>query len=258
MIRRNVVPSSIFRSVFFIGLVLISAKAQGVKVDLPRDLRNAVPDRAALSELAIVLAIPNETELYLNGKPIEKNSFGDAIHRLILGKSETQKVVYLACGASISYRVVVKILNVVRDQDIGQIGLMVYSAATPNVFPVEVPLPWKADEDISKLKPNPLTLLAEISSDQKLSLNHDTDGLGTDTLRLQRWLERLFEDRTRQHAYAIGMETRGDLPLAQRIEKTVFVKGALSLKYIDVLRVIDAVTGSGAHPVGLQIDALPE
>jgi len=53
-------------------------------------------------------------------------------------------------------------------------------------------------------------------------------------------------------------ETRADLPLAQRIEKTVFVKGTLSLKYIDVLRVIDAVKGSGAHPVGLQIDGLPE
>ena len=47
-------------------------------------------------------------------------------------------------------------------------------------------------------------------------------------------------------------------PLAQRIEKTVFVKGTLSLKYVDVLRVIDAVKGSGAHPVGLQIDDLPE
>jgi len=38
----------------------------------------------------------------------------------------------------------------------------------------------------------------------------------------------------------------------------VFVKGTLSLKYVDVLRVIDAVKGSGAHPVGLQIDGLPE
>jgi biopolymer transport protein ExbD len=54
------------------------------------------------------------------------------------------------------------------------------------------------------------------------------------------------------------METRADLSLAQRIEKTVFVKGALSLKYVDVLRVIDAVKGSGAHPVGLQIDDLRE
>jgi biopolymer transport protein ExbD len=75
---------------------------------------------------------------------------------------------------------------------------------------------------------------------------------------LQRWLECLFENRTRQRAYAVGMETRADLPLAQRIEKTVFVKGTLSLKYADVLRVIDAVKGAGAHPVGLQIDDLHE
>ena len=269
--RRHDVPGFIFRAAFFIGFLSIFAPAQGVKVDLPQDFRNAVP--ADLSAAA-VLSIPDEHELYLNGKRIAENSLGEEIKRLLQAKSERQKIVYLTCGASIPYRAVIEALNLVRAQDINQIGLVVDSAATdsavPKMFLVEVPQSWKPGEDISKLKPNPLTLVAAVSPDGKLMLNHESgpqrqlcfasapNGLGTDPLRLQRWLECLFEQRTRQHAYAIGMETRGDLPLAQRIEKTVFVKGALSLKYVDVLRLIDAVKGSGAHPVGLQIDDLPE
>jgi len=275
MKRRHDVLGLNFCFVFLVAFLFTSANAQDVKVDLPRDFRNAVPDRTLVTESAIVLAIPNENELYLNGKAVDKNALGSKIDRLMQGTSAGDKIAYLACGGSIPYRVVIEILNVVRDQDVGKIGLIVDSAATGQfvlrIFSVDVPLRRKEDEEISKLKPNPLTLVGAVSSDGKLTLNQESgpkrrqlcfdsvpDGLGTDPLRLQRWLECLFEDRTRQRAYAIGMETRGDLPLAQRIEKTVFVKAARSLKYVDVLRVIDAVKGSGAHPVGLQIDGLPE
>jgi biopolymer transport protein ExbD len=54
------------------------------------------------------------------------------------------------------------------------------------------------------------------------------------------------------------METRTDLPESQRIEKTVFVKAPRSVKYGDVVKVIDAIKGAGANPVGLQVDDLPQ
>src|ERR687896_44215 len=40
------------------------------------------------------------------------------------------------------------------------------------------------------------------------------------------------------------------------IEKTVFIKAPESFKYGEVVKVIDAVKGAGATPVGLQVDAL--
>jgi biopolymer transport protein ExbD len=43
----------------------------------------------------------------------------------------------------------------------------------------------------------------------------------------------------------------------QRFEKTVFVKAPRALKYGDVVKVIDAIKGAGANPVGLQVDDLP-
>ena len=48
-----------------------------------------------------------------------------------------------------------------------------------------------------------------------------------------------------------------DLTEDQKIEKTVFVKAPRSLKYGEVVKVIDAIKGAGASPVGLQVDDLP-
>jgi len=45
--------------------------------------------------------------------------------------------------------------------------------------------------------------------------------------------------------------------MEQRIEKTVFVKAPRTMKYGDVVKVIDAIKGAGANPVGLQVDDLP-
>ena len=53
------------------------------------------------------------------------------------------------------------------------------------------------------------------------------------------------------------METASTTPEDQRIEKTVFVKAPRALKYGDVVKVIDAIKGAGASPVGLQVDDLP-
>jgi biopolymer transport protein ExbD len=54
------------------------------------------------------------------------------------------------------------------------------------------------------------------------------------------------------------METRTDLPEDERLERTVFVKAPRSMKYGDVVKVIDAIKGAGASPVGLQVDDLPQ
>ena len=48
-----------------------------------------------------------------------------------------------------------------------------------------------------------------------------------------------------------------NIPEDQRIEKTVFVKAPRALPYGNVVKVIDAIKGAGANPVGLQVDDLP-
>jgi biopolymer transport protein ExbD len=52
------------------------------------------------------------------------------------------------------------------------------------------------------------------------------------------------------------MLAHADLPDSQRVEKTVFIKAPRSITYGEVARVMDGLKGSGANPIGLQLDDL--
>ena len=135
---------------------------------------------------------------------------------------------------------------------------MVVSPLKPSRFKADIPTQRDPNEDLSKLKPNPLTLVVSISPDLQLKLNQDEIGSVNDTGPLSQKLTQVFQQRKEQRAYRVGMETRTELPEEERIEKTVFVKAPRSLKYGDVVKVIDAIKGAGASPVGLQVDDLPQ
>lgn len=135
---------------------------------------------------------------------------------------------------------------------------MVVTPLKPSRFKADIPTQRDPNEDLSQLKPNPLTLVVSIDSGLQLKLNQDNMGSVNDTGPLAQKLTRVFQDRKTQRAYKTGMETRTDLTEEERIEKTVFVKAPRSLRYGDVVKVIDAIKGAGANPVGLQVDDLPQ
>ena len=134
---------------------------------------------------------------------------------------------------------------------------MVVTPLKPSRFKADIPTQRDPNEDLSKLKPNPLTLVVTISQDLQIKLNQDSLGSVNDTAPLAQKLALTFKDRKDQRAYRIGMENRQDLKEDDRIEKTVFVKAPRAAKYGDVVKVIDAIKGAGASPVGLQVDDLP-
>jgi biopolymer transport protein ExbD len=100
--------------------------------------------------------------------------------------------------------------------------------------------------------------VVSISSDLQLRLNQDAMGSVNDTAPLSSKLRQVFQARKEQRAYKPGMETRVDVPEEERIEKTVFIKAPRGMRYEDVVKVIDAIKGAGANPVGLQVDDLPQ
>jgi biopolymer transport protein ExbD len=150
---------------------------------------------------------------------------------------------------------------------------MVITPLKPSRFQANVPTQRDPNEDLSRLKPNPLTLVLSITSDLKLKLNNKdapetgepcfqvVNGYGSvnDTANLSKCLAYTFQKRTQEHAYKPGMETASaNVKDEDRIEKTVFVKAPRSLAYGEVVKVIDAIKGAGANPVGLQVDDLPQ
>ena len=135
---------------------------------------------------------------------------------------------------------------------------MVVTPLKPSRFKADIPTQRDPQEDLSKLKPNPLTLVVSIAPDLSIKLNQDAMGSVNDTTPLSQRLTQVFKQRKEQRAYKVGMETRSELPEEERIEKTVFVKAPRTAKYGDVVKVIDAIKGAGASPVGLQVDDLPQ
>jgi biopolymer transport protein ExbD len=101
-------------------------------------------------------------------------------------------------------------------------------------------------------------LVVSIASDLSIKLNQDNMGSVNDTAPLAQRLAGVFQQRKDQRAYKVGMETAANVTEEDRIEKTVFVKAPRALKYGDVVKVIDAIKGAGANPVGLQVDDLPQ
>lgn len=130
---------------------------------------------------------------------------------------------------------------------------MVVSPLRPARFMTKTaPVPDETPAD-----PPSLGLVVTIKRDGSLLLNRNANmGSVLDTGKLSMALHDVFEQRLRNGAFRSELRDRVDLPDVARVEKTVFIKAPRAIPYLDVMRVLDAIKGAGASPVGLQIDAL--
>jgi len=126
---------------------------------------------------------------------------------------------------------------------------MVITPLKPSRFEAKVPAEPKDQQNVN-VKPNPLTLVVAINKETKgITLNNDALGDVSDTEKLYNRLNEIFRDRTNNGVFREG---------TNEIEKTIFVKSPKSVRYGDVVKVIDAAKAAGASPIGLQIDDLTD
>jgi biopolymer transport protein ExbD len=135
---------------------------------------------------------------------------------------------------------------------------MVITPLKPARFKAVVPRPVKDDRVM--LSPQTLVVSVERDLSLKLLLGKDVvaeatvgDSGGVAVRLASEWRERKLAGE-----WKLGLAARTDLAPDDRIERTVFVRAPRSLAYGEVARVIDAVKGAGAQPVGLQTDELPD
>ena len=128
--------------------------------------------------------------------------------------------------------------------------------------PFKVLVPEKSEEMSAQAEQSPRTLIVAIDKTQKVTLtrgaNQIADGAVEDPSNIATRLATEFKERRDQQIWKEGMESRAELSPDERIEKTVFVKAPQNFKYGDVVKVIDAIKGAGANPVGLQTEALEQ
>ena len=124
---------------------------------------------------------------------------------------------------------------------------MVITPVKPSRFEAKVPAEPKDQQNVD-VKPNPLTLVVSINqATRQITLNNEAAGTVDEPEALTNQLLEIFKQRE-------ANDVRSEV--TNQIEKTIFIKSPTSIKYGDVVRVIDAVKLSGAQPIGLQIDDL--
>jgi biopolymer transport protein ExbD len=127
---------------------------------------------------------------------------------------------------------------------------MVITPLKPSRFEAKVPAEPKPEDQTVIPKPNPLTLVVAINkADRTITLNNEAAGDVSDPAALTNKLSEIFKGRENNGVFREG---------TNEVEKTLFIKSPRSVKYGDVVKVIDAVKQAGAQPIGLQIDDLTE
>src|SRR5688500_9014665 len=152
-------------------------------------------------------------------------------------------------------------INVTPLIDILLVLLIIFMVITPTRparFKALVPSPPPVDE---RIRMSRLTLVVEVDAARRLRLirGDETVAEGTvgDASAVSARLAAEWRERKLRGEWRSELSARADLPPDERIERTVFVRAPRSARYGEVARVIDAVKGAGAQPVGLQTDALP-
>jgi biopolymer transport protein ExbD len=124
---------------------------------------------------------------------------------------------------------------------------MIITPVKPSRFEAKVPAEPKEQQNL-EVKPNPLTLVISINkANRGVLLNNEQAGSIDDPTALTTRLGEIFKERTNNGVFKEN---------SNEIEKTVFIKSPTSVRYGDVVKVIDAAKTAGAQPIGLQIDDL--
>jgi biopolymer transport protein TolR len=141
-------------------------------------------------------------------------------------------------------------INVTPLIDVLLVLLIIFMVVTPlKPKRFKTLIPEQQQNTPADATPSKLTLRVDILKDSKLQLNGEDFGSINDTGKLSARLSDVLRQREEQRVTKFGTDI---------IEKTVFIKAPESFKYGDVVKVIDAVKGAGATPVGLQVDALDQ
>lgn len=226
------------------------------KSPLPRDMKFAEEDYDVRKESACVITANDDNGNFLIGKEqISKAQLTEKITAMMEDKTPEKRIVYIEGAETVKYQTIVDLFNSIRKADVDKVGLVVIK--TDNEKPgarattLEVKLPPDSDEIKPKPlpKPNPLTLVVYIDKTKNVFLNKAAMGNSGETANLMKNLTDVFKQREENGIFREG---------TNEVEKNTFLKASLSLNYGDAAKVIDAMKGSGAQPITIQIDDLQD
>jgi biopolymer transport protein ExbD len=152
---------------------------------------------------------------------------------------------WLACSKApqVEQSIIIVKVPLVPDKTLSQEEI--YWRSQKLLFPqIEIPNP------IPEGLPNDDSLfLVSLEKDGKIKLNSEVIGSLDNPEILRQTLKQIFQQRTENGVFE---------PNSNKIAKAVAIKAPLSMKYGDFLKIAEAVKESGAEPIVLQVDELPD
>jgi len=152
-------------------------------------------------------------------------------------------------------------INVTPLIDILLVLLIIFMVVTP-LKPARFKAWAPSTPENKDAKISQLTLVVAVAPDLSLKLwmgnEVIAEGSAEDAGAVAARLAAEWRERKTAGKWKAELAARTDLPPDERVERTVFVRAPRTIRYGEVARVIDAVKGSGAQPVGLQTEQLPD
>ncbi|PYS85994.1 MAG: hypothetical protein DMF62_17375 [Acidobacteria bacterium] len=252
--------------VLFIGtaaaipFLIDGPKRKNEIVNLPANVEYADSDSDIEKESSMVLTLTADNRLYDRqkngaegpGTIITREELPEKLAQFFETKTPDKRIVYIKADSNTPYENVLQVFDSIRRAEVDKVGLIVIGKKdeddpyqiSPEMFEVRLPAPV---DDTDLVKPNPLTLVAALDKEGRLKLNGEGMGTIGDSENLEARLKEVFAERE------INGVFRED---SNEIEKTIFLKVAKSNKYGDFIKLVQAVRGAGAHPIGIQIDEI--
>jgi len=181
-------------------------------------------------------------------KPITKEELPGRVESSMATKSPERRIVYFKGDTSIALENVIAVFDSITKADIDKVGLVVSgkkNAEDPyqlhlRRFELKLHRQPKTDADVI---PSPLPLIVSMpDGDARLMLNGETI---SDLSALEGRLKTVFKDRENNGVLRSG---------TNEVEKTVYLKVSKTLRYGDLVKLVETVRAAGAQPIGFLLD----
>jgi len=120
----NVTPMVDVMLVLLIIFMVITPMLQaGVTVTLPK-AKNPVETQDIVKESSVVVAIPNNDQVYINKDLTTLDKIGPEVKERLGKRPPQEQIVYIKSGANVDYGTVVKVIDQIRTAGFDRIGLV--------------------------------------------------------------------------------------------------------------------------------------
>lgn len=233
---------------------LLKGSFGGNKPDIPTGAISPDLDNDLFKDTSCIIRMDADAATAtLNGEGVDMNELTDAIKAKLEGKTPDRRVVFIEGARTLRYSTVTSLLRIIRNADVEKVGLVVekkLERPDSGRYCFHLTLETGGRPGPLKVtKPNPLTLVVALDTALRTTINNEPFGNVSDTLPIVSKLSDIFKQRESNGAFREG---------TNEIEKTVWIKAPEGVGYGDVVKLIDAVKMSGASPIAVLLDDLPQ